>query len=138
MSAMKTHTNKRNNKSKNVTRKRKKRSARDDDDNDGWLRVTIRGAPYDRGVSHGKQIVAADPTMLARMFSAFDFIYRQSYGRDIEFFYGLCDDFYKGIIKRRFPKIFREMEGIAAGAGLDVRQAPNHNGPIYGVIPKAL
>ena len=132
---MKTHTNKRNNKSKNVTRKRKKRSARDDDDNDndGWLRVTIRGAPYDRGVSHGKQIVAADPTMLARMFSAFDFIYRQSYGRDIEFFYGLCDDFYKGIIKRRFPKIFREMEGIAAGAGLDVRQVILIN--VYMSIP---
>jgi hypothetical protein len=135
MSAMKTHTNKRNNKSKNVTRKRKKRSARDDDDNDddGWLRVTIRGAPYDRGVSHGKQIIAADPTMLARIFSAFDFIYRQSYGRDIEFFYGLCDDFYKGIIKRRFPKIFREMEGIAAGAGLDVRQVILIN--VYMSIP---
>ena len=127
---MKTHTNKRNNKSNNVTRKRKKRSARD---NDGWLRITIRGAPYERGVSHGKQIVAADPAMLARMFSVFDFIYRQSYGRDIEFFYGLCDDFYKGIIKRRFPKIFREMEGIAAGAGLDVRQVILIN--VYMSIP---
>jgi hypothetical protein len=135
MSAMKTHTNKRNNKSKNVTRKRKKRSDRDDDDDDdgGWLRVTIRGAPYERGVSHGTQIVSADPAMFTRMFSVFDFIYRQSYGRDIEFFYGLCDDFYKGIIKRRFPKIFREMEGIAAGAGLDVRQVILIN--VYMSIP---
>jgi len=133
MSAIKTHTNKRNNKSKNVTRKRKKRSDRDDDDDDGWLRVTIRGAPYDRGVSHGKQIVSADPAMFTRMFSVFDFIYRQSYGRDIEFFYGLCDDFYKGIIKRRFPKIFREMEGIAAGAGLNVRQVILIN--VYMSIP---
>ena len=132
---MKTHTNKRNNKSKNVTRKRKKRSDRDDDDDDdgGWLRVTIRGAPYERGVSHGTQIVSADPAMFTRMFSVFDFIYRQSYGRDIEFFYGLCDDFYKGIIKRRFPKIFREMEGIAAGAGLDVRQVILIN--VYMSIP---
>ena len=130
---MKTHTNKRNNKSNNVTRKRKKRSARDDNDNDGWLRITIRGAPYERGVSHGKQIVSADPERFTRMFSVFDFIYRQSYGRDIEFFYGLCDDFYKGIIKRRFPKIFREMEGIAAGAGLDVRQVILIN--VYMSIP---
>lgn len=92
------------------------------DDDDGWIRVTIRGAPYERGVSHGKQILAADPTIFTRMFSTYDFLFRQGYGRDIEFFYGLCDDFYRGIIKRRFPKIFREMEGIAAGAGLDVRQ----------------
>ena len=84
---------------------------------DGWLRITIRGAPYERGISHGKQIIAADPAIFTRMFSTFDFLFRQSYGRDIEFFYGLCDDFYRGIIKRRFPKIFREMEGIAAGAG---------------------
>jgi hypothetical protein len=88
----------------------------------GWIRITIRGAPYERGVSHGKQILAADPETFTRMFSVYDFIFRQSYGRDIEFFYGLCDDFYKGIIKRRFPKIFREMEGIAAGAGLRVCQ----------------
>ena len=56
------------------------------------------------------------------MFAAYDFIFRQSYGRDIEFFYGLCKDFYRGIINKRFPKIFREMEGIAAGARLDVHQ----------------
>ena len=106
------------------TRKRKhSRGGDGDGDDDGWLRITIRGAPYERGVSHGKQVIAADPAIFTRMFSTFDFLFRQSYGRDIEFFYGLCDDFYRGIIKRRFPKIFREMEGIAAGAGgLDVRQ----------------
>ena len=110
----------------NNTRKRKRKphSHRDDDDDDdGWLRVTIRGAPYERGVSHGKQVVAADPERFTRMFAVFDKIFRQSYGRDIEFFYGLCEDFYQPIIKKRFPKIYREMEGIAAGAGgLDVRQ----------------
>ena len=106
------------------TRKRKhSRGGDGDGDDDGWLRITIRGAPYERGVSHGKQVIAADPAIFTRMFSTFDFLFRQSYGRDIEFFYGLCDDFYRGIIKRRFPKIFREIEGIAAGAGgLDVRQ----------------
>jgi hypothetical protein len=126
MAAMKTYKIKRNKTILNVTRKRKRRNnvagATDNNDNDGWIRVTIRGAPYERGVSHGKQIIAADPERFTRMFSVYDFIFRQSYGRDIDFFYGLCDDFYRGIIKRRFPKIYREMEGIAAGAGLDVRQ----------------
>jgi hypothetical protein len=89
---------------------------------DGWIRVSVRGAPYERGISHGKQILAADPTIFTRMFSTYDFLFRQGYGRDIDFFYGLCDDFYIPIIKKRYPKIFREMEGIAAGAGLDVRQ----------------
>ena len=104
------------------TRRRTRERKYSDGDGDGWIRVTIRGAPYERGVSHGKQLLAADPTIFTRMFSTYDFLFRQGYGRDIEFFYGLCDDFYKGIIKRRFPKIFREMEGIAAGAGIDVRQ----------------
>ena len=87
-----------------------------------WLRITIRGAPYDRGVSHGKQVIAADPTRFTYMFSVFDFQFRQGYGRDIDFFYRLCEDFYLGIIKKRFPKIFKEMEGIAAGAKLRVCQ----------------
>jgi hypothetical protein len=114
------HTRKKRARTTAHTRRRVDEKKSDADD--GWIRVTIRGAPYERGVSHGKQILAADPTIFTRMFSTYDFLFRQGYGRDIEFFYGLCDDFYRGIIKRRFPKIFREMEGIAAGAGLDVRQ----------------
>ena len=133
-----TATNSKNTKKKkeskhirNITRKRKRNY---DHDDDGWLRVTIRGAPYERGVSHGKQIVTADPERFTRMFAVFDKIYRQSYGRDIEFFYGLCEDFYQPIIKKRFPKIFREMEGIAAGGGgLDVRQVILIN--VYMSIP---
>ena len=116
---MKSHKHKRNKPISNVTRKRnrnrKRTTLRTSDD--GWLRITIRGDPYERGVSHGTQIVAADPERFTRMFTVFDKIFRQSYGRDIEFFYGLCDDFYKPVIKRRFPKIYREMEGIAAGGG---------------------
>ncbi len=118
MAMAKSHKHKRTKTITNVTRKRKRHS-HDDRGNhdDGWLRVTIRGAPYERGVSHGKQIIAADPERFTRMFAVFDQIFRQSYGRDIEFFYGICDDFYQPIIKRRFPKIYREIEGIAAGAG---------------------
>ena len=104
------------------TRRRTRERKYSDSDGDGWIRVTIRGAPYERGVSHGKQLLAADPAIFTRMFSTYDFLFRQGYGRDIEFFYGLCDDFYIPIIKKRYPKIFREMEGIAAGAGIDVRQ----------------
>ena len=134
VNAIKTRKPAHRNKGIGRTRKHKRpRSAAATATDDGWLRITIRGAPYERGVSHGKQIIAADPERFTRMFSVFDFIYRQSYGRDIEFFYGLCDDFYRGIIKRRFPKIFREMEGIAAGAGLDVRQVILIN--VYMSIP---
>ena len=104
------------------TRKQKHPRGESSDDDDGWMRITISGAPYERGISHGKQVIAADPERFTYMFSVLDFTFREEYGRDIEFFYGLCDDFYRGIIKRRFPKIFREMEGIAAGAGLRVCQ----------------
>lgn len=133
---MKTYKIKRNKSlNTNISRKRKRHSDHHNDDNDnGWLRVTIRGAPYERGVSHGKQVIAADPERFTRIFAVFDKIFRQSYGRDIEFFYGLCEDFYQPIIKRRFPKIYREMEGIAAGGGgLDVRQVILIN--VYMSIP---
>ena len=122
--AMKTKKRTLQNKSIGRTRTRKQKHPRGEssDDDDGWMRITIRGAPYERGISHGKQVIAADPERFTYMFSVLDFTFREGYGRDIEFFYGLCDDFYRGIIKRRFPKIFREMEGIAAGAGLRVCQ----------------
>jgi len=129
-------TQKRQRKTKDYTRKRQRHRHRDRhrhaSDNagagagtgadDGWLRITIRGAPYERGVSHGKQVIAADPERFTYMFSVYDFLFKQGYGRDIDFFYGLCDDFYRPIIKKRFPKIFKEMEGIAAGAGIRVCQ----------------
>jgi hypothetical protein len=114
---------------KNTRTRRRSRSHKytestktDNKDDDGWLRITIRGAPYERGVSHGKQVIAADPERFTYMFTVYDFLFKQGYGRDIEFFYGLCDDFYRPIIKKRFPKIFKEMEGIAAGAGIKVCQ----------------
>jgi hypothetical protein len=118
-------TRRRQRQGQDTTRRRKRRAAGDTGaggGNDGWLRITIRGTPYDRGVSHGKQVIAADPARFTYMFSVFDFQFTQGYGRDIDFFYGLCEDFYLGIIKKRFPKIFKEMEGIAAGANLRVCQ----------------
>ena len=127
-------TKKRTLRNKGIGRTRKQRHTRSESgDDDGWMRITIRGAPYERGISHGKQVIAADPERFTYMFSVLDFTFREGYGRDIEFFYGLCDDFYKGIIKRRFPKIFREMEGIAAGAGLRVCQVILVN--VYMSIP---
>ena len=118
-------TRRRQRQGQDTTRRRKRATAGDTGaggGNDGWLRITIRGTPYDRGVSHGKQVIAADPARFTYMFSVFDFQFTQGYGRDIDFFYGLCEDFYLGIIKKRFPKIFKEMEGIAAGANLRVCQ----------------
>jgi hypothetical protein len=122
-------TQKKQRKTKDYTRKRPRHRRHSDTGSgsgsgadDGWLRITIRGAPYERGVSHGKQVIAADPERFTYMFSVYDFLFKQGYGRDIEFFYGLCDDFYRPIIKKRFPKIFKEMEGIAAGAGIKVCQ----------------
>lgn len=85
---------------------------------DGWIRINIRGPPYERGVSHGQQASHLFP----RMFSVMNFMFKEGYGRDIDFFYGLCDDFYQPIIKKRFPKIFKEMSGIADGANLRVCQ----------------
>jgi hypothetical protein len=86
--------------------------------NDGWIRITIRGAPYERGFAHGQLAAHLFP----RVFHVMNFICKEGYGRDIDFFYEICSDFFQPIIENRFPKIFKEMEGIAAGAKLRICQ----------------
>ena len=117
---MKYSVRKKRTKTKNHTRKRQRPVNANGNYDDGWLKITIRGAPYERGVSHGKQVIAANPETFTYMFSVYNFLFKQGYGRDLDFFCGLCDDFYRPVIKKRFPKIFKEMEGIAAGAGIRV------------------
>lgn len=85
---------------------------------DGWIRITIRGKPYERGVAHGQLAAHLFP----RVFTVMQFLFVEGYGRDIDFFYDLCDDFFQPIIESRFPKIFQEMKGIADGAKLRVCQ----------------
>ena len=71
--------------------------------NDGWIRITIRGAPYERGFAHGQLAAHLFP----RVFHVMNFICKEGYGRDIDFFYEICSDFFQPIIENRFPKIFK-------------------------------
>ena len=69
---------------------------------DGWIRITIRGKPYERGFAHGQLAAHLFP----RVFTVMHFLFVEGYGRNIDFFYDLCDDFFQPIIESRFPKIF--------------------------------
>jgi hypothetical protein len=85
---------------------------------DGWIRITIRGAPYERGFAHGQLAAHLFP----HVFHVMSFLCREGFGRDIDFFYELCDDFFQPILEKRFPKIFQEMKGIADGAKIRLSQ----------------
>jgi hypothetical protein len=101
---------------KNVKNGEMRTNKRDNDD--GWIRITIRGGPYERGFAHGQ--LAAN--LFPRVFHVMAFICKEGFGREIEFFYELCDDFFQPIIEKRFPKIYQEMRGIADGAKLRLSQ----------------
>ena len=86
--------------------------------NDGWIRITIRGGPYDRGFAHGELAAHLFP----HVFRVLSFMSKEGYGRDIDFLYEICNDFFEPIIRKRFPKIYQEMRGIADGAKLRLCQ----------------
>jgi hypothetical protein len=50
---------------------------------DGWIRITIRGAPYDRGFAHGQLAAHLFP----HVFNVMSFLCKEGFGRDIDFFY---------------------------------------------------
>jgi hypothetical protein len=56
------------------------------------------------------------------MLAMFRFYMPYKYGRSIEFFIKLACDFFLPAVKTRYPEIYREMEGIAQGAGVPVNR----------------
>ena len=82
----------------------------------GWVYVSISGTPYERGVAHGTLLAAE----LKRMFEVYEFFMMETYGRDVSFFLGICDDFFRPQIQKNFPELYDEMRGIAHGSKLTI------------------
>ena len=78
----------------------------------GWICVSISGSAYNRGYAHG-QLVKNE---LAEVHTMLKYSLYEDFGRPIDVFIEISNDFFKPKIKENYPEIYEEMEGIARGS----------------------
>jgi hypothetical protein len=77
----------------------------------GWLYVSIKGSPRERGYAYGKLIHKE----MKKVKETLDFIIYNDYGVKWEFFIGASNKYYKQKIIDGFPEFYEEMVGFAEG-----------------------
>jgi hypothetical protein len=82
----------------------------------GWMCITIKGAPYARGYAHGHLLKKE----LEEIRNMLKYSLYEDYGRPFETFIEISNDFFKPQIKMNFPELYEEMEGIAKGSGQNI------------------
>jgi hypothetical protein len=82
----------------------------------GWKCITIKGAPHSRGYAHGQLLKKEIEDIRAML----EYSLYEDYGRPIETFIEMSNDFFKPQIKTNFPEFYEEMEGIAKGSGQSI------------------
>jgi hypothetical protein len=78
----------------------------------GWKCITIQGSPYERGYAHG-QLLKSEIKNIHEMLK---YSLYEDYGRPIEVFIEMSNDFFKPQIQTNFPEFYEEIEGIAKGS----------------------
>ena len=77
----------------------------------GWLYVSIKGNPKERGYAYGKLIHKE----MKKVKDTLDFIIYNDYGVKWEFFIEASNKYYKQKIMDLFPEFYEEMVGFAEG-----------------------
>jgi hypothetical protein len=77
----------------------------------GWLYVSIKGNPLERGYAYGKLIYKE----MKKVRETLDFIIYNDYGVKWDFFVEASNKYYKQKIMDMFPEFYEEMEGFAKG-----------------------
>ena len=87
--------------------------------NSGFTYITISGAPYDRGLSHGKLL--GDRIII--FFRTYAFFIWTETGRDVRFFMKMLNDFFKQTVELKYKDCYDEMKGIADGVVAFVKES---------------
>jgi len=78
----------------------------------GWIYISIKGNPYERGYAHGLLLADEIKQSIKTMyFNLYD-----SYGLDDNFFILVSNFFFKEPIETNFPEFYEELKGIHEGA----------------------
>jgi len=81
-------------------------------DMNGWVYVSIKGKPFERGFAYGKLI----KNDMKKVKEILDFIIYNDYGVKWQFFVDCCKKYYSPKIKEQFREFYDEMSGFAKGA----------------------
>lgn len=82
----------------------------------GWIYVSIRGSPKDRGYAYGK-LVSKDMKEVRRIL---DFIIYNDYGVKWDFFIEAAKKYFSPKIQELFPEFYEEMVGFSEGASMSI------------------
>ena len=82
----------------------------------GWTYISIKGNAKERGYAHGTLLKSE----LKEIMKMLDFDYMDSYGYSREIFTDVISELYGPQIKKNYPELYDEMEGIAKGSGLTI------------------
>ena len=85
-------------------------------DLNGWIYVSIKGLPKERGYAYGK-LVAKDMEEVKRIL---DFITYTDFGVKWEFFINAANKYFTPKIQEKFPEFYEEMLGFAEGANMNI------------------
>jgi hypothetical protein len=79
---------------------------------EGWKKIRIYGAPYDRGYAHGfllaRELKTAKQTLM--------FIVREFLKMEVAEYMKRCKNEIRPIVKNKCPELYNELRGISAGA----------------------
>ncbi len=77
----------------------------------GWLYVSVRGSPRERGVAYGS-LIAAD---FAKVQAMLAFWMLETYGHPWSYFVERLDNDFAALTREQYPELDEEMAGIAEG-----------------------
>jgi hypothetical protein len=77
----------------------------------GWLYVSIKGGPKERGYAYG-YLIANEMKKIKEMI---EYIVYEDYGRKWEYFVNISEKMLKNRIKENFEEFYEEMEGFSQG-----------------------
>jgi len=85
-------------------------------DLNGWIYVSIKGGPRERGYAYGK-LIANDMKEVRRIL---DFTIYTDFGVKWDFFIKAAGKYFTPKIKENFPEFYEEMVGFAEGANMSI------------------
>jgi len=78
----------------------------------GWIYVSVKGTPKERGYAHGYLVVDE----LRDTYKTLDFTFYEGYGYKRAMFSEITSELFRPQMLANFPELYEEMEGIHAGA----------------------
>jgi len=86
------------------------------EDKNGWIYISIRGAPKERGFAYGT-LIAKEMIEVRRIL---DFTIYNDFGVKWEYFIQVAQRDITPVIASQFPEFYEEMLGFAEGANLTI------------------